>query len=256
MVSVWTITHTIFSRFLLFFLMIISLPVVIVMMLLPARIRYASRWIFWAVDLFYWTVIKISFIPVMYRFQGDDVSDGISRVFTALASLENGPVIFVANHQSSLDIPLVGVLARRRSHIWIARRELMRWKLLRWVLPRLSVIIDTASREKTVRSMLSLIRLVEGKDIDIMMFPEGGRFSDNEVHPFYGGFVMLAKMLKRPVVPVYIQGANKVYPPHTFWIKQYPIKVNVGKPFVMQDNEDEDLFKQRVHQWFIDQAKR
>ena len=51
-----------------------------------------------------------------------------------------------------------------------------------------------------------------------------------------------------------IFGANKVYPPHTFLIYYHPIKVVVGKPMHMQENESDEQFKERVYQWFIEQT--
>ena len=54
----------------------------------------------------------------------------------------------------------------------------------------------------------------------------------------------------------YIAGANKVYPPDTFLVHYYPVKVVVGKPFVLQENETDEEFKQRVYQWFLDQSER
>lgn len=240
MVTWRSVVHTFYSRFLLLLAIILGFPFIILMMILPEKIRYQNRFLFWGVHLFYTIVIKATWVPI--TFEGMD-------------GIPHDPVIFVANHQSSLDIPIVGYLVRGKPHIWIARLELMRWKLLRWVLPRVSVIVDTTSATKAMRSMINLMRLVEHKDIDIMIFPEGARFTDNAIHPFFGGFVTLARMLQRQVVPVYISGVNKVYPPNTFWVQSYPIKVVVGPPFELQEGESDAAFKDRVYEWFVAQAK-
>lgn len=240
MVTWRTVLHTFYSRFLLLLAIIVGFPFIILMMVLPESMRYKNRFLFWGIHLFYTIVIKATWVPI---------------TFEGLETIPHEPVIFIANHQSSLDIPIVGYLVHNKPHIWIARLELMRWKLLRWVLPRVSVIVDTASSSKAMRSMIHLMRLVEDKDIDIMIFPEGARFTDNKVHPFFGGFVTLARMLQRKVVPVYIAGVNKVYPPNTFWVHYYPIKVTVGVPVELQKDESDAAFKERVYQWFVAQAK-
>jgi 1-acyl-sn-glycerol-3-phosphate acyltransferase len=209
-------------------------------MVLPERLRYQNRFLFWGINCFYWIVIKASFVPISF--------EGVENV-------PQEPVIFVANHQSSLDIPLAAHVVHGKPHIWVARHELMEWKFLRWVLPRVAMIVNTSSKEKAMRSLIKLIRLVDGKNIDIMIFPEGGRFPDDKVHPFFGGFVTLSKMLQRKVIPIYIDGANKVYPPNTFWVQYHPIKVMVGKPFMIEPEETDEAFKQRVYQWFIEQSK-
>ena len=240
MVTWRSVIRTLYSRFLLVIAVVLGLPFIILMMVLPEKRRYQNRFLFWGIKLFYKFVIKASFVPIS---------------FEGMENIPQDPVIFVANHQSSLDIPLVGYIVRGKPHIWLARIELMQWKLLRWVLPRLSVVVDTGSKEKAMRSMINLLRLVEGKNIDIMIFPEGARFTDGKVHPFFGGFVVLAKMLKRKVIPVYISGANKVYPPNTFWVQYYPINVVIGTPYMLQADESDEAFKERVYQWFIAQSK-
>ena len=242
MVSFNVVMRTLCSRFILLLVIILGFPFILLIMILPRKMRYRSTVLFWGINLFYWVVIKASFVPI--TFEG---TDNIPQ---------NQAVIFTINHQSAIDIPLAGYLVHGKPHIWLARKELLQWKFLRWVLPRLTVVVDTESREKAMRSMLTLMRLVEGSNIDIMIFPEGARFTDNRVHKFYGGFVTLAKMLKRKVIPIYISGVNKVYPPNTFWIYVHPIIVRVGKPFVIYDEETDQAFKERVYAWFVEQSKK
>lgn len=239
MPKISVILHTLFSRLLLLVVLLLGLPFILLMMLLPQKYRYQSKLVFWGIQFFYWSVVRASFVPVTYEGTENCPKDE--------------PVIFAANHSSSIDIPLVGLLTRGKPHVWLAKSDLMEWKLLKWVLPRLAVLVDVRSREKAMRSMLNLVRLVQGKNIDVMIFPEGTRHPDDKVHKFYGGFVTLAKMLKRSVVPVYIQGANRVYPPDSFWVHRYPIKVVVGKPFRIEEGESDDAFKERVHGWFLKQ---
>ncbi len=241
MPKISVILHTLISRFFLLLILLVSLPIVLLIIILPARYRYQSRILFWTIRVFYWCVVKASFVPI--SFEGKE-------------HIPNESAVFVANHQSALDIPLLGVFTRERPHIWLARKELMKWKLLRWILPRIAIVIDTLSREKAMGSMRRLLRLVKGKNIDVMIFPEGARFSDDKVHPFFGGFVTLAKMLNYKVVPVYISGANKVYPPDTFWITYHPVKVIAGKPFTLNEGESDEAFKERVYQWFVEQSER
>lgn len=240
MVPISVVVRTLFSRFLLLLTLIVGFPVIIFMMVLPESMRYQNRFLFWCIDLFFRAIVWGSFVPVSFK---------------GREHIPAGPVVYAANHQSSLDVPLVGVLARGKPHIWLAKHDLMEWKLLRWVLPRLAVLVDASSQTKAMRSMINLMRIVEGKNIDIMIFPEGGRYPDEKVHQFYGGFVTLAKMLNRPVVPVYISGVNKVYPPDTFWVYSYPIVVTVGEPFTIQEGETDEAFKDRVYNWFVEQSK-
>ena len=235
------ILHTLISRICLVIILLLGAPLFLLMIILPEKYRFKSRILFGGIRFFYWLIVRGSFVPISYK--GSD-------------TVPDEPVVFVANHQSALDIPLLGVITKGRPHVWLARYELMKWKLLRWVLPRMAIVVNPLSRENAMGSLRRLLRLAKAQTLDVMIFPEGARFPDDKVHPFYGVFITVAKLLNYKVVPVYIDGANKVYPPDTFWIVRYPITVTIGKPFEMGPDESEDAFKQRVHGWFVKQSGR
>lgn len=232
--------RSLFSYALFGLLSILFAVPAIIFLLIPARWRYESRFLFLMANLFYWAAIKCSLLPVTW---------------IGWENLPNEPVVFAANHQSSLDIPLVGVLARSKPHIWLALKELIdRSYILRFILPRVGVLVDTSSQPAAARSLIKTIDIVnDNKNLDIMIFPEGGRFIDGSVHEFLGGFAILAKKTERPIVPVRIFGANKVYPPGTFLIHWHPIKVVIGKPMCQEDEETLEAFRERVYEWFVKQ---
>lgn len=234
------ILHTVISRFLLLLILLLGIPIFLLMIILPEKYRYRSKILFGSMRFFYWIVVRASFVPV--TFKGEE-------------HIPDEPVVFVANHQSALDIPLLGVVTKGRPHVWLARYELMKWKFLRWILPRMAIVINPLSREKSMGSLRRLLRLVKAQPLDVMIFPEGARYTDDKVHKFYGGFVMVAKMLNCKVVPVYISGSNKVYPPDTFWVIRHPITVTTGKPFMLEQDESDDAFKDRVYNWFVEQSE-
>lgn len=228
--------RTLFSRFLLLVLMIIYLIPALFFVFLPEKRRYNSRVLFFLIDLFYRAVIKFSFIPVTIK---------------GRKNIPQESVIFAANHQSSLDVPLLGVLASGKSHIWVAKQELMESPILRWVLPRLAILVDQRSPTKAVRSLNHAIAITKNHDRHLMIFPEGGRYTDGKVHDFYRGFALLARKTGKPVVPVFIKGVNKVYPPDSFIVERHPVTVVVGVPLHIQEEEDDKAFKDRLYAWFV-----
>ncbi len=238
--DVRTVIRTIVSRFLLLLVMLIGAVPILIFLLLPKRWLHDSKAFYWFTYTFYRLMIKASFLSITYK--------GAEHV-------PDGPVIFAANHQSSLDIPLLGVLTKGEPHIWLAKKELMDSPILRIVLPLMSVLIDMSSPLAGMRSLKQVMDMVYEKKRHAMIFPEGGRYTDGTVHDFYGGFVILAKKTGRPVVPVRIFGVHKVYPPDTFWVQKYPITVVVGKPLVYQEGDTDEAFKNRVYQWFIEQKE-
>ncbi len=233
--------RSIVSYFLLFIVILfIGIPCLL-MTLLPARWRYDNKFFFWLSHIFYVAALKTSMVPI---------------TFVGKKNIPNEPAIIVANHQSAMDIPLVGSLLDSFPHIWLAKSELGR----SWLAPivrRMAVLIDMSTPQRGMRSLKRAIDLVKGKRRHAIVFPEGGRYiEDNGVREFFGGFVMLAEHTNRPVVPIMIFNTYKVYPPGSFFVNRQPVKVVVGKPFYLGKDEDADAFKERVHQWFVKEAKK
>lgn len=232
--------HTLFVRLLLIIIILLFFIPGLIIFCLPREWRYNSRVVCWITDLFYWIILKGSLLPI---------------TFEGWENLPKEPVIFAANHQSSLDIPLLGVLARKKAHVWIARSELLKSIMLRYFLPRVAVVLDVNSPKKAVQGLLEVIQLVDGKDRHVMIFPEGGRYTDGNLREFFRGFVVLAKKTNRPILPVRIFGINKVYPPNTFLLHYHPVKVVIGKPMYYTESDTDETFKDRVYAWFLEQKE-
>ena len=240
--AIGMILRNLLSRFLLIVTTIIFFIPIAIFICIPERYRYKYPVVFYPVHWFYCAILKCSFLKITYK------------------GLENIPkdqaVIFAANHQSTLDIPLVGVLSKGVPHVWLAKAELMDSVFIRWVVPLISVLVDVSSPRNAMLSLRKILAVVNNHHRNLIIFPEGTRRIDGKVHEFFGGFAILAKKTGRPVVPVCILGINKAYPPETFWVRLYPITVIVGKPLLYEENDTDELFKQRVHNWFVEQMEQ
>lgn len=239
--NIQTIVRTLISRALLIVVILVFLVPLLIFIIMPQRWRYSIPFFFVPVYWFYCAVLKCSLVPIRYE---------------GLENIPKEPVIFAGNHQSSLDIPLMGSLSKTIPHVWLAKAELMDSYLIRFVVPLIAVLVDVTSPRAAMVSLRKIITLVNGHHRNLMIFPEGGRYIDGKIHDFFGGFVILAKKTGHPVVPVYIDGVNKVYPPESFWVYYHPITVVVGKPVVCEEDESGEQFKQRVQGWFIEQMER
>lgn len=105
------ILRNLFSRFLLILVTIIFFIPIVVFICFPEKYRYKYPIIFYPVHWFYAAILKITFLRITYK--------GLDNI------PKNQAVIFAANHQSTLDIPLVGVLSKGVPHVWLAKAELM-----------------------------------------------------------------------------------------------------------------------------------
>lgn len=235
------IVRNLFSRFLLIIVTIIFFIPIVIFILFPEKYRYKYPIIFYPVHWFYAAILKITFLKITYK--------GLENI------PKNQAVIFAANHQSTLDIPLLGVLSKGVPHVWLAKAELMDSVFIRWLVPLLSVLVDVSSPRNAMLSLRKIVNIVNNHHRNLMIFPEGTRRIDGKVHDFFGGFAIIAKKTGRPVVPVCMIGINKAYPPETFWLRLYPVTVVVGKPFLYEPEDTDETFKARVHKWFDEQME-
>jgi 1-acyl-sn-glycerol-3-phosphate acyltransferase len=217
-------------------LFILVLPVLGCIALLPPSFRFKNKLLFRMMHIFFWCGIRSTFISVSYK---------------GLENLPTEPAIFIANHQSSLDIPLIGILAQGMPHIWLARGELMETMLISLLLPLFTIVIDIHTARSAAISLRKTLRLLQATQAHIMIFPEGSRFDDGKIHSFFDGFAFFAVQLKRPVIPVYINGLNKVYPKNSWFITNFPVTITVGPAFYCKEDETLDIFQERVHKFFV-----
>ncbi len=240
MITLFNIIHTLVGRFLLVILFIFILIPLSMCLFSRKKLLVDNKLFMFIQQFFYWAALKCTLVPIRY---------------IGLDNIPDQPCIIVANHQSSLDIPLIGCALKNRPHIWLSWAALAKTPLLGFIVPRVSVLVDMSSPVKGLRTLVQAIDIVKKHTWDLIIFPEGGRFTDGAIHPFFGGFALIAKKVDRPVVPIKITGANKVYPPKTFWAFYHPVTVIIGTPMVMQPDESEEAFKGRVYNWFVDNAK-
>ena len=146
MPSMKIILHTLISRLLLIIVLIICLVPGIIFLIMPTRWRVDSRAYYLFMDFFYHATLWVTFLPIVVK--------GAENI------PKNSPVIIVANHQSTLDIPLIGRLVHRFPHIWLAKKELTESILFKFILPRFTVLIDMSSPTKGMRSLINSINMI------------------------------------------------------------------------------------------------
>jgi 1-acyl-sn-glycerol-3-phosphate acyltransferase len=138
----------------------------------------------------------------------------------------SGPVLLVANHQSHLDPVLVGIACPRRLK-YLARRGLFFWPFSWWIRALGAVPID---RERGalggIKTTLNLLRQHEA----VLVFPEGTRTPDGQLHPLLPGFCLLARRSGATIVPVAISGAYISMPRGRILPLPWPIRLNFAAP--------------------------
>jgi 1-acyl-sn-glycerol-3-phosphate acyltransferase len=148
---------------------------------------------------------------------------GLEHIF------KNGPQIFMANHQSNFDIPvLMGYLPVRFS--WTAKKELFRIPLFGFVMKRAGYIqVDRQNHARAIASMELAVRQIR-KGTSVMIFPEGTRSSDGSLAPLKKGGIILALKAGVPVVPIGIYGSRNIMPKGSLRITPGTVQMVVGPP--------------------------
>jgi 1-acyl-sn-glycerol-3-phosphate acyltransferase len=116
--------------------------------------------------------------------------------------------VFVANHQSIYDIPIVFASLPYQVRI-ISKEAIGRFPFLGWHLRRTGHLLVNRRRGDR-EAILSWLRRLRSYGLSLIVFPEGTRSRTGRLARFKGGSFMLALEAELPVVPVSIVGSRHV----------------------------------------------
>jgi long-chain acyl-CoA synthetase len=99
-------------------------------------------------------------------------------------------------------------------------------------------------REAGARQTLRYIGEVTGDGYSVLIFPEGVRSPTGEMKPFRGGIGMIGSRLEIPVVPVRLDGVDRIL--GTGWAMARPgrVRVTFGKPMRLAGDDYAALARQ------------
>lgn len=133
-----------------------------------------------------------------------------------------GGLIVASNHVSFWDPPLVGAACPRELH-FLAKDELFRTP----VLGPLIRSVHAIPIRRGVADLTGLTRAIEAVKggSALLLFPEGSRMRDGELHPARPGVGMIAVHADVPVVPCFISGSNR---PGRWWWRGTRVRIEFG----------------------------
>lgn len=143
--------------------------------------------------------------------------------------------LFVVNHQSNFDIPvLVQALAQFQLR-WIAKRELLRIPFFGWAMRAAKHIpVDRADSSDALKSLQTAQQRIAA-GISVVVFPEGTRSRDGKLLPFKRGGFLLALKTKTPIVPVTINGTGKLLGRGQWRVEAGTVTVTISEPIAAAD---------------------
>ena len=116
--------------------------------------------------------------------------------------------VFVSNHQSIYDIPIVFRTLPYQLRI-IAKASLATFPFLGWHLKRTGHLLVERESPDPARILKRWSALLS-RGLSLIVFPEGTRSADGRVERFKGGSFLLAIQTGVPVVPVSVSGSRHV----------------------------------------------
>jgi 1-acyl-sn-glycerol-3-phosphate acyltransferase len=137
------------------------------------------------------------------------VTSGVRVVARGLERLEPGRTyVFVANHQSIFDIPILFWSLPYQLRI-IAKESLGQIPFLGWHLRRTGHMLVDRKRPDP-RHVIHWAERLTSRGLSLIVFPEGTRSRDGRVARFKGGSFYVALEAGLPVVPLSVVGSRHV----------------------------------------------
>jgi len=147
---------------------------------------------------------------------------------------KSGPFVLVANHSSHLDaVALACALpARQWHHAYAAAAQdyFFQGFFRSLVAVFFTNAVPFDRREDPRRSLELCADLLHVSHEALIMFPEGTRSPDGEVHEFRSGVGRLVAGTKVPVFPAYIAGAHRAWPKGSAIPRPRRITIAIGEP--------------------------
>lgn len=140
------------------------------------------------------------FVTILYR----------HRVLHAERVPDSGPLLVISNHQSHFDPPIVGISLWSRHIVPIARQGLFRVPLLGWLIRMLNSIPINEKEGDAVALRKAVKELGAGRCV--LIFPEGSRSPDGQMHEFKRGAWLMLSRAKCTVLPVAVEGTFDAWP--------------------------------------------
>ena len=149
--------------------------------------------------------------------------EGVARVPA------DGPVVFMSNHESWLDIPVL-LLAVPGQVRFLAKSSLFSIPFLGWAMRAMGFIpVDRENRRTAIKSFeTAAARIRAGRSV--LLFPEETRTPDGRLLEFQRGGFLIALKAGLPIVPVGLDGARRCMPKHTYVVRPGTITVRFGDP--------------------------
>nr|CAB3499260.1 unnamed protein product [Digitaria exilis] len=230
-----------------------SLSVILTELHVASRVRGACFYLVTAVTAIFLFVAMVAVHPLVLLFDRyrRRAQHYIAKIWATLTismffkleveGIENlppnsSPAVYVANHQSFLDI--YTLLTLGRCFKFISKTSIFMFPIIGWAMYLLGVIplrrMDSRSQLDCLKRCVDLV----GKGASVFFFPEGTRSRDGKLGAFKRGAFSVATKTGAPVIPITLIGTGKLMPSGMEGIlNSGSVKVIIHRPIKGNDAE-------------------
>jgi len=149
-------------------------------------------------------------------------------------------VLFVSNHQSNFDIPLLMACIDVPKG-FIAKKELENWPFIsKWMRHIHCIFMDRSNLRKSAEAIVDGIKLLKS-GYSMVIFPEGTRSKGKPVDEFKAGSFKLATKSKCPIIPLTINGTYKLLEANNNRVKSAEIELIIHEPIDVTKLSSEEV---------------
>jgi len=169
----------------------------------------------------------------------------VKLVASGAENVPSRPVIYMSNHQSHLDIPMLYATLPSPTIRMLAKAELFRIPLWgRGLRGAEFVEVDRSNHARAVQSIEHAARLVR-EGVSIYLAPEGTRSRDGRIGKLKKGGFHLAIGTGAPIVPVAIRGTIDILPRGAKVMRSgQRVSVQIGQPIDVEGRDLSSLMTQ------------
>lgn len=138
-----------------------------------------------------------------------------------------GPILLAVNHRAYMDPPYLSMVTERQLHL-MAKAELFRIPVFGPYIRALGAFPVRRGAPDRGAIRQAIDELKAGHVLGI--FPEGTRAEPGTLMPAERGFALIAKQTGIPIVPIALEGTDRVHPKHARRLHRAHVTATVGKP--------------------------
>ena len=160
-------------------------------------------------------------------------------------NIKGGAGIIVGNHQSYLDgfmVNNVFTTKEMNDNYYIATALHFKSKTMKYLANHGNIILVDANRN--LKNTLQAAAKVLKNNKKLIIFPEGARTRDGQLHEFKKTFAILAKELNIPIYPFVLKGAYEAFP----YNKKFPKRNNVSVQFLERIEPNDKTVEELVEE--------